>query len=174
MSSISFNDIDTMTTYNLGMERIIDVVNTLNKTVVQKNLTQWMNLTSEDFGAYDAVIMFQPLPMCEGGMSNDLPLGYNPFANSEGWGPALDGNVIISFSREDDDEIGMNLRRQGILFALEAGMSRTGAYISLGKTYSCLVNYRLDWLEKAFNTTSEYNSNGFVVNPKKRGIATFT
>ena len=49
----SFNDRNITATYNLGMKRIINVISELNKTAVQKNLTEWMNLTAEDFGSYD-------------------------------------------------------------------------------------------------------------------------
>ena len=190
MKPPSFNDSNYTTTYDEGMMRIINELSTLNKTVVEKNLTEWMYLTKQDFRAFDAVILFQPLPVCDSSTSSDrgfFPMDYSPFANSQAWGPALDGNVIISFSREDHNETGMNLRRQGIIFSLAAGSSTTGAYISIGDSYSCQMrDVPLDWLDQAFNMTrneseeeedSNSNSNnstrttrsGFVVKTQRGG-----
>ena len=174
MMKASFNERNYTTTYDEGMIRIVNVLRTLNKTVVKKNQNEWMNLTQQEFGSFDAVIIFQPLPVCR----ILFPVGYNPFANSQAWGAAINGNVIISFSGEDHDEIGKDLRREGIAFSLAAEVETTGAYISLGETYSCDMRgyLTIDWLDQAFHvptntseegsSTTTITSGGFVIGPQ--------
>ncbi|MDO8282037.1 MAG: hypothetical protein Q7U10_05350, partial [Thermodesulfovibrionia bacterium] len=103
----------------------------LGLTVDVVNGTQWGAMTTNDFANYKAIILGDPT------CGTDSSIIASAVANSNVWGPAITGNVIIigadpSFHYGNDKaDILVN---RGIAFAV-AESGKTGAYITLSCYY---------------------------------------
>jgi hypothetical protein len=139
---------------------LTQVYENLGMQIEFKNHTEWDSMSTDDFEAYDAVLVITH--QCPSYKPDDY---YEPFSNYEQWGPAIrDGNSIILGTENMKQSHETQAKDMTVMHAAASysiyNSENTGAYISIGR---CLNS---TWLSDAFGVENEEDRFNLAANDR--------